>query len=76
VIRGLAHDGERPVVMLGLDAENLDRLREGQPITVNLRRLNPTGGVEVTELPDVDVVIFYAGKDEVAKLMARFRGRR
>lgn len=52
-----------PFVMLGLEPANMDRLREGQPIRVNLRHLDPDGP-PVEQLPDLEVVIFFAGTDE------------
>jgi hypothetical protein len=68
VIRSLAHNDEgKSIVLLGLEPQNMDRLREGQPVRVNLRHLNP-GGAPVEELPDIDVVIFFAGKEEVNAL--------
>jgi hypothetical protein len=69
VIRVLAHAGDKPVVMLGLDAQGLNRLREGQPIQVNLRHLDPTGAP--TDLPDIDVVIFFGGADEIKLLFGK-----
>jgi hypothetical protein len=67
VIRAIGSIEGRPLVILGLDPQNLNRLREGQPIHVNLRRLNP-GGAD-TELPDIDVVVVFAGKGEIAALV-------
>ena len=75
MIRVLAHEDGKPVVMLGLDPQNLNRLREGQPIVVNLARLNPDEDAEPTGLPDIDVVVFFAGEEETAVLVARFGGR-
>jgi hypothetical protein len=67
VIRALAvGDDGQPLIMLGLDPQNLNRLREGQPIRVNLRRLHP-GGPD-TVLPDINVVVFFAGTDEIRAL--------
>ena len=66
MIRALGNGDGRPLVLLGLEPQNLDRLREGQPIRVNLRRLNPEG--PDTDLPDIDVVVFFAGADEIEAL--------
>jgi hypothetical protein len=63
----------RPVVALGLEPQNLSRLREGQPIVVNLRNLDPDGP-PVNELPDLDVLIYFAGKDE-NRIIAQVFGR-
>jgi hypothetical protein len=75
VIRSLGHnvDGKQ-IVLLGLEPQNLDRLREGQPVRVNLRHLDP-GGNPLDELPDIDVVIFFAGKDETAWIKAAYERR-
>lgn len=70
MIRGMAHrasDG-KPMVFLGLTAENLQRLQQDEPITLNLRRLIP-GGPPIEELPDVDVAIFAVGSRELRLLM-------
>ena len=68
MIRGVAQrdDGTR-IVLFGLTAENLDRLREGQPIVVNLRRLNPDGD-ELDFLPDLDVAVYFHGATEAGIL--------
>jgi hypothetical protein len=58
--------GAPAAVLLGLDAENMARLRDGEPISVNLRNLDPD--VPREDLPDIDVVIFFAGADEVEVL--------
>ena len=59
---GQGKDGT-PFVMLGLDAQNLARVREGQPIQVNLRHLDPDGP-PVEQLPDLNVIIYFAGSIE------------
>jgi len=56
----------KPLVLLGLEPVNLNRLREGQPIKVNLRQLDPDG--PPTDLPDIDVAVFFAGGDELRML--------
>ena len=56
-----------PFVFLGLEPQNINRLREGQPIKVNLRHLDPDGP-PVEQLPDVDVIIFFGGQDEIRQL--------
>jgi hypothetical protein len=66
VLRAIATDGTKPVVLLGLDPQNFNRLREGQPIQVNLANLGLDG--KPTGLPDIDVVVFYGGKDEMTVL--------
>lgn len=67
MIRSVARDADgKPVVLLGLEAQNMDRLRDGQPVRVNLRRLVPGG--PPTDLPDIDVVVFYAGRAEIEML--------
>lgn len=58
-----------PFVILGLDKRNLGLMREGQPIRLNLRNLDPDGP-PVEELPDLELVLVFAGTDEVSKLMA------
>jgi hypothetical protein len=58
--------GAPAAVLLGLDAENMARLREGEPVQVNLRNLDPDEPRE--DLPDLDVVIFFAGTDEIEVL--------
>jgi hypothetical protein len=75
VIRGYGVVDGTPTVFLALEPQNLDRLREGQPIKVNLRYLDPEGP-PVRELPEVDVVILYGGRDELDLLrkIARPRG--
>lgn len=67
---GRTNEG-KPFVVLGLDPQNMDRLREGQPIAVNLRKLDPDGE-PIEELPDLDLMIVFAGKDEMAWLRAKF----
>lgn len=57
MIRALVFVGDRPVVLLGLTAENRRRLTTDQPIRVNLRALDPDGP-PLESLPDLDVVIF------------------
>lgn len=76
MIRVLASNPDRMVVMLGLEPVNLDRLREGQPIRVNLRHLVP-GEPPCTDdnghlLPDIDVVIFFGGQEETRMLTEAF----
>jgi hypothetical protein len=44
-----------PTVLLGLGAENLARLKEGKPVLVNLRHLDPDG--PDTQLPDINIAI-------------------
>jgi hypothetical protein len=65
------NDG-RPLVLLGLDDTNLARLKQDQPIVVNLRHLNPDDPDNETDLPDIDVSIFFAGDYEVKLLRERF----
>lgn len=73
MIRSLAHEADgKQVVMLGVDPQNLSRLRDGQPIRVNLRNLIP-GGEPIEELPDLDVVVFFAGAEEVVQLKGMLR---
>ena len=58
MIRAILHKADgSPMVVLGLGEENMRRLRNGEPIKVNLKRLDPTGGE--TELPDIDVVVVF-----------------
>lgn len=71
MIRGYGTSEGKPTVLLGIDPENFDRLREGQPIRVNLRHLNPDGE-PVEALPDLDVAIFFAGTDEVTMIERLF----
>jgi hypothetical protein len=44
-----------PTVLLGLEAVNMARLQEGQPVMVNLKHLDPDG--PDTQLPDINIVI-------------------
>lgn len=72
MIRAIAYgpDG-RPRIVLGLTAENLQRLQADQPIRVNLAHLDPA---QATDLPDIDVVIFHATESAVAQLLSRYGG--
>jgi hypothetical protein len=58
MIRAVLWDKKRegiPTVLFGLDAQNIARLQEGQPILVNLKHLDPDG--PDTELPDINIAI-------------------
>jgi hypothetical protein len=75
MIRALAHDKHgKPIVILGVDAENLSRLQDDKPIQVNLRYLDPTSN-KATELPNIDIVIFFddgvTGVELMRKLLAK-----
>lgn len=72
MIRAVGEADGKPLVILGLEPQNMARLREGQPIRVNLRNLVP-GGPPIDALPDVDVVILFGGQDEIAALRAATR---
>jgi hypothetical protein len=54
--------GEPESVILGLDEENIKRLREGKPINVNLRHLDPDGP-PTEKLPNLNIVIAYDNND-------------
>lgn len=57
MIRALMHrPGGGPVVVLGLDGENITRLLADEPIYLNLRALDPG---PASGLPDIDVMIYY-----------------
>jgi hypothetical protein len=51
------HDGSPATVVLGLDEENMTRLRQNKPIHVNLHHLDP-GGPPI-DLPNLNVVLAY-----------------
>jgi hypothetical protein len=53
--------GEPESVILGLDEVNIQRLREGKPIHVNLHHLDPDG--PPTKLPNINIVIAYDNDD-------------
>jgi hypothetical protein len=61
------------VVLLGLTKVNLDRLMLDRPVLVNLHHLLP--GAKPTELPDVDVVIFFDDGNTGAELIKRTAAR-
>lgn len=67
MIRAIAHhQNGLPIVMLGLDTSNIDRLAAGDPIKINLYHL--TGLEPMPSLPDIDVVIFAASSDRAEVL--------
>lgn len=63
-------DGRPKTVLLGLHEENMSRLREGQPVRVNLRHLAGNNGPVVPSLPDLDVVVFIVDTASTAMIMA------
>lgn len=78
MIRALGqHEDGRPVVFLGIDRENLERMIADQPIRINIGDLvKPAEGESdqtvPTGLPDVEVVIFWCpDMDALAKLMKK-----
>ena len=60
MIRAVLRDvrSGKATVLLGLGAENMDRLAAGEPVKVNLRHLDPTTN-GMTDLPDIDIVIAF-----------------
>lgn len=66
MIRAIARNADNPIVLLGLHAENLSGLQSGRPIRINLRTL--TSSI-TTDLPNVDVVLFFA--DDAAERLLR-----
>jgi hypothetical protein len=62
----------KSLVVLGLGPINIRRLEKGEPILVNLRKLDPHG--QATRLPDIDVLIAFddgkLGQAEVAAVVA------
>jgi hypothetical protein len=74
MIRALAHDKHgKPIVILGVDAENLSRLQDDKPIRVNLKYLDMSD--KPTGLPDIDVVIFFDDGKTGVELMKAFAAK-
>lgn len=59
MIRALATRGARKMAILGIDAENVKRLRKGEPIIVALDDLGAGVGPRTPELGPIDVVICF-----------------
>lgn len=55
-----------PIVMLGLSMENINKLKEDEPIRVNIKNLVP--GEPPTNLPDIDILIFVATPESLDAL--------
>lgn len=64
--------GEPETVLLGLDEENISRLRNNKPIKVNLLHLDPDG--PPTKLPNLNIVIAY-DNDEFRDFLKRAQGQ-
>lgn len=62
--------GEPETVILGLDEENMRRLRDNKPIKVNLHHLDPDG--PPTKLPNLNIVIAY-DNDEFREFLEEAR---
>jgi len=61
-----SRDGGRTILFVGLEHENIRRMLEGDPVSIDLAEdAKRDGGSE--ELPDLQVVIF-AGKDRYTML--------
>lgn len=58
----------QPLVMLGLSADNLERLRNDEPIHLELRHLSGTDEVH-RDLPDVDLIIAFDDGTLTEKLL-------
>ena len=73
MLRILTERDGKPLILLGLDWENVRRLTEDdQPILINLRHLNPENETLVTNLPDVDISIFLMNAKNLGLLRERF----
>jgi hypothetical protein len=60
VIRAIGHGaGAQPLVLLGLEPENLRRLAAGEPIAISGRRFTPEEGIPV------DIIIAYGTPDNL-----------
>lgn len=60
MLRAIGSKDGKPVVILGLERENVRRLINGEPIQVNLRNI---GEGQITDLPDIDIFIVFATEE-------------
>lgn len=58
----------QPLILFGLDRENLARLQADEPIHVQLRHLSGTDET-IDDLPDVDIIIAFDDGELAAKML-------